>query len=195
MVLLLAGLVIIAVDKVPYVVRIQQWACVGVTGSLGVVAILVTANTIFPSEELELAAASLSTLIALFVMMMGIIELICVLARLYPPLREWLSMGVSLSSMVKRLRGEPEERRAAVAPLIQTAALNIIDVGDNGGGDSDIDSVESLESIIMPPIVDDDDDDAYIAMMLDRVDKYDTIAGAKKRNWAGSNAEGNDIVL
>ena len=173
---LLGGLVVFAILRVPNAVRLQQGGTVGITGALCLVAGLVIANVIAPSDGVELAAGYVAACIALVVMVVGAVELLCSLVRLYPPLREYFSFTMPLSLKLKKLR---DNRNADIVipqqlpppPPVPIAVQGPHAESDKDESSSDV-SLEVLDAPLLLQSSESSDDDAFINRILMKVDQH-----------------------
>eukprot|EP00164_Ancoracysta_twista_P012838 GFYU01020273.1.p1 GENE.GFYU01020273.1~~GFYU01020273.1.p1 ORF type:complete len:233 (-),score=20.93 GFYU01020273.1:596-1270(-) len=88
--------------KVPMAVRVQQWCAVVVIGGMLLASIIVTWNSVAPSEDLELAAGYVGSFVMGASMILSFVEIVVMVMTHVPSVRALLSLPMhTLDSVIK----------------------------------------------------------------------------------------------
>eukprot|EP00658_Telonema_sp_P-2_P005954 TRINITY_DN12248_c0_g2_i10.p1 TRINITY_DN12248_c0_g2~~TRINITY_DN12248_c0_g2_i10.p1 ORF type:complete len:526 (+),score=97.04 TRINITY_DN12248_c0_g2_i10:111-1688(+) len=123
--------------KVPMAVRVQQWCAVVVIGGMLLASIIVTWNSVAPSEDLELAAGYVASFVMGASMILSFVEIVVMVMTHVPSVRALLSLPMhTLDSVIKHsvVVHKREEEEANICLLGLQDDRSDSDPEEQGGG-------------------------------------------------------------
>ena len=117
---IMLGTFILLIWKVPMAVRIQQWCAVVVIGGMLVASVIVTWNSITPSEDLELVAGYVGSFVMGATMILSIVEIVVMILTYIPSIRSLLSLPIhTLDSVIKHSDVVHQREEAKMIAAVQ----------------------------------------------------------------------------